>query len=102
MNLNKFNSLTDLFFHQSTKQNPEEIFLEWLNPINRKKFTWSAWVKRSKISTNQNLAACSHSSSDEAYLYFNASDQLIWQSSKDVVSDALVVDYLLHQQHRFR
>tara|TARA_Y100000590_G_scaffold442009_1_gene569541 strand:+ start:5730 stop:7448 length:1719 start_codon:yes stop_codon:yes gene_type:complete len=41
MNLNKFNSLTDLFFHQSTKQNPEEIFLEWLNPINRKKFTWS-------------------------------------------------------------
>ena len=40
MNLKKFNSLTDLFFYQVEKQNPEDIFLEWLNSINRKKFTW--------------------------------------------------------------
>ena len=41
MNLNKFNSLTDLFFYQADKQNPQSIFLEWLNPNNKKKFTWS-------------------------------------------------------------
>ena len=41
MNLNEFNSLTDLFFYQAKKQNPKSIFLEWLNPKNKKKFTWS-------------------------------------------------------------
>ena len=41
MNLKEFNSLTDLFFYQFKKQNPNDIFLEWLNPVNRKKFTWS-------------------------------------------------------------
>ena len=41
MNLNEFNSLIDLFFYQVDKQNPQSIFLEWLNPNNRKKFTWS-------------------------------------------------------------
>ena len=40
MNLNEFNSLTDLFFYQAEKQNSKDIFLEWLNPINRKKYTW--------------------------------------------------------------
>ena len=40
MNLNEFNSLTDLFFYQAEKQNPESVFLEWLNPKNKKKFTW--------------------------------------------------------------
>jgi len=40
MNLNEFNSLTDLFFYQAEKQNPQSIFLEWLNPKNKKKFTW--------------------------------------------------------------
>ena len=40
MNLNKFNSLTDLFFYQAEKQNPKSIFLEWLNPKNKKKLTW--------------------------------------------------------------
>ena len=40
MNLSKFNSLTDLFFYQAEKQNPKEIFLEWLNSQNKKKFTW--------------------------------------------------------------
>ena len=41
MNLKEFNSLTDLFFYQTKKQDPKEIFLEWLNPLNNKKFTWS-------------------------------------------------------------
>ena len=40
MNLKKFDNLTDLFFHQCNKQNQNDIFLEWLNTINRKKFTW--------------------------------------------------------------
>ena len=44
MNLNEFNSLTDLFFYQAAKQKPENIFLEWLNTVNRKKFTWSETV----------------------------------------------------------
>ena len=41
MNLNEFNSLIDLYFYQAKKQNPQSIFLEWLNPQNKKKFTWS-------------------------------------------------------------
>ena len=44
MNLNEFNSLTDLFFHRAEKENPNSIFLEWLNNISRKKFTWSQTV----------------------------------------------------------
>ena len=40
MNLNELNSLTDLFFYQAEKKNSESIFLEWLNPKNKKKFTW--------------------------------------------------------------
>jgi len=48
---------------------------------NRRTFTWSAWIKRSKLGASQFLAACSHSSSDESYFFFNGGDQLIWQSS---------------------
>ena len=40
MNLSELNSLTDLFSYQAKKQNSESIFLEWLNPKNKKKFTW--------------------------------------------------------------
>ena len=40
MNLKEFNNLTELFFYQSEKQNKTDIFLEWLNTIARKKFTW--------------------------------------------------------------
>ncbi len=40
MNLSEFDNLTDLFFYQAEKKNSQEIFLEWLNPVNRKKFTW--------------------------------------------------------------
>jgi long-chain acyl-CoA synthetase len=45
MNLKEFNNLIDLFFYQAEKQNPQEIFLEWLNTVNKKKFTWSETVE---------------------------------------------------------
>ncbi|BCV08504.1 MAG: hypothetical protein CM15mL7_150 [uncultured marine virus] len=54
---------------------------------NRRTFTWSAWIKRSKLGASQFLAACSHSSSDEAYFFFNGSDKLIWQSSSASYGD---------------
>jgi len=41
MNLKEINNLTELFFSQAEKQNPKGIFLEWLNPKNKKIFTWS-------------------------------------------------------------
>ena len=41
MNLKEFNSLTDLYFYQAKKQSSQSIFLEWLNPKNEVKFTWS-------------------------------------------------------------
>ena len=40
MNLDNFNSLIELFFYQVEKQNPKDIFLQWLNPNNKKTFTW--------------------------------------------------------------
>ncbi len=40
MYLKEINSLTDLFFYQVEKQSPTSIFLEWLNPKNKKKLTW--------------------------------------------------------------
>jgi len=44
MNLKKFNNLVDLFFDQASKQNTQTVFLEWLNTVNKKKFTWSQTV----------------------------------------------------------
>ena len=40
MDLKRFTSLIDLFFYQAGKQDPQNDFLEWLNPKNKKKFTW--------------------------------------------------------------
>jgi long-chain acyl-CoA synthetase len=40
MNLDNFNSLVELFFFQSEKQDPKSVFLQWLNPNDKKKFTW--------------------------------------------------------------
>jgi len=40
MNLRNFNNLIDLFNYQLGKQNNQNIFLEWLNPKNKIKFTW--------------------------------------------------------------
>ena len=44
MNLKEFDNLTDLFFYQAEKQDPESVFLEWLNTVNRKKYTWSETI----------------------------------------------------------
>ena len=53
MNLNEFKNLVDLFFDQVKKQNPNTVFLEWLNTVNRKKFTWSETVENiNKLSIN--------------------------------------------------
>ena len=40
MVLKEFKSLVDLYFYQAEKQNSQSSFLEWLNPKNKKKFTW--------------------------------------------------------------
>jgi len=40
MNLDNFNSLIELFFYQSEKKDSKSIFLQWLNPNNKKTFTW--------------------------------------------------------------
>ena len=40
MNLDNLNSLIELFFLQSDKQDQKSIFLQWLNPNNKKTFTW--------------------------------------------------------------
>ena len=40
MNLNECNSLVDLYFCQAKKENSHTPFLEWLNPKNKKKYTW--------------------------------------------------------------
>ena len=40
MNLKEFNSLVDLFFYRIEKENSNTPFLEWLNPKNKKKYTW--------------------------------------------------------------
>ncbi|MDB2591327.1 long-chain fatty acid--CoA ligase [Candidatus Pelagibacter bacterium] len=40
MNLDKLNNLIELFSHQAEKQNKESIFLQWLNPNNKKSYTW--------------------------------------------------------------
>ena len=34
------NSLVDLYFCQAKKENSHTPFLEWLNPKNKKKYTW--------------------------------------------------------------
>ena len=40
MNLKEFNSLVDLFLYKAKKENPNAVFLEWLNPKNKKKYNW--------------------------------------------------------------
>jgi long-chain acyl-CoA synthetase len=40
MNLDNLNNLIELFSYQAEKQNKESIFLEWLNPNNKKTYTW--------------------------------------------------------------
>ena len=45
MKFNKFNNLIDLFFSVAEKQKPDIVFLEWLNAVNRQKFTWSQTIE---------------------------------------------------------
>ena len=45
MNLNNLNNLIELFVNQSNKQNKKDIFLEWLNPSNKKIYTWEQTEK---------------------------------------------------------
>ena len=40
MNLDNLSSLIELFFYQADKQNKKSIFLQWLNPNNKKTYTW--------------------------------------------------------------
>jgi long-chain acyl-CoA synthetase len=40
MNLDNINNLIELFSLQVDKQNKKNIFLEWLNPLNKKTYTW--------------------------------------------------------------
>ncbi len=40
MNLDNLNNLIELFSFQANKQNKKDIFLEWLNPLNKKTYTW--------------------------------------------------------------
>jgi long-chain acyl-CoA synthetase len=45
MYLDKLNNLIELFSHQAEKQNKESIFLQWLNPNNKKSYTWEETQK---------------------------------------------------------
>ena len=45
MNLNNLNNLIELFVNQANKQNKKDIFLEWLNPSNKKIYTWGQTEK---------------------------------------------------------
>ena len=45
MNLDNLNNLIELFVNQANKQNKKDIFLEWLNPSNKKTYTWEQTEK---------------------------------------------------------
>ncbi len=45
MNLDKLNSLVELFSIQANKQNKNDIFLQWLNPNDKKTYTWEETSK---------------------------------------------------------
>ena len=51
MNLDKLNNLIELFSHQAEKQNKESIFLQWLNPNNKKSYTWGETQKNILINS---------------------------------------------------
>ena len=45
MNLDNLNNLIELFANQANRQNKKDIFLEWLNPSNKKSYTWEETEK---------------------------------------------------------
>jgi hypothetical protein len=61
---------------------------------NRKTWTWSGWVKRSGLGTNQSLIEARNSDIDRGSIYFNASNQLefaqhstVWRKTNQVFTD---------------
>ena len=56
MNLDSLNNLIELFAIQANKQNKKDIFLQWLNPNNKKTYTWEETenniLKLSKVINN--------------------------------------------------
>jgi len=45
MNLDNLNNLIELFVNQVNKQNKQSVFLQWLNPNNKKTYTWEETEK---------------------------------------------------------
>ena len=45
MNLDNLNNLIELFVYQANKQNKQSVFLQWLNPNNKKTYTWKETEK---------------------------------------------------------
>ncbi len=45
MNLDNLNNLIELFSYQADKQSKKSIFLQWLNPKNKKTYTWEETQK---------------------------------------------------------
>ena len=45
MNLDSLNNLIELFFYQANKQDKKSIYLQWLNPNNKKTYTWEETEK---------------------------------------------------------
>ena len=45
MKLDNLNNLIELFSHQAEKQNKKSIFLQWLNPNDKKIYTWEETQK---------------------------------------------------------
>ncbi len=45
MNLDNLNNLIELFANQANRQNKKDIFLDWLNPNNKKTYTWEQTEK---------------------------------------------------------
>ncbi len=45
MNLDNLDNLIELFANQANEKNKKEIFLEWLNPANKKTYTWEQTEK---------------------------------------------------------
>ncbi len=45
MNLDNLNNLIELFANQANRQNKKDVFLEWLNPSNKKTYTWEQTEK---------------------------------------------------------
>ncbi len=47
------------------------------SPTNSIKWTWSGWVKRGSLGSQQNLVGATNSGSDDTYFNFNSSDKIV-------------------------